>query len=82
MYGTYWCPYCSRQKEMFKDAVKKLQIIECDPQGENAQPQVCMQANVSSYPTWEINGQLYRGMRPLEELAVLSNYKGSMDFGQ
>ncbi len=80
MYGTYWCPYCNKQEELFKDAVSKVQIVECDPQGENAQPQLCAQANVSSYPTWEIKGKLYRGMRSLEELAELSGYQGSKDF--
>lgn len=80
MYGTYWCPYCNKQEELFKDAVSKVQIIECDPQGENAQPQLCAQANVSSYPTWQINGKLYRGLRSLEELAALSDYKGATNF--
>lgn len=80
MYGTYWCPYCNKQEELFKDAVSKVQIVECDPQGENAQPQLCTQANVTSYPTWEINGKLYRGMRSLEELATLSEYKGPTNF--
>lgn len=80
MYGTYWCPYCNKQEALFKDAIQKVQVVECDPQGENAQPQACAKANVSSYPTWEIKGKLYRGMHSLEELAILSDYKGSMDF--
>ncbi|MDX2228693.1 MAG: hypothetical protein NW220_03585 [Leptolyngbyaceae cyanobacterium bins.349] len=80
LYGTYWCPYCNRQEAMFGTAISKVQVVECDPQGENAQPQACAKANISSYPTWEIQGQLYRGMRSLDELAVLSDYKGSMDF--
>ncbi len=82
LYGTYWCPYCNRQEELFKDAITKVQVVECDPKGENAQPQLCNAAKVSSYPTWEINGKMYRGMRSLEELAVLSGYQGSMNFDQ
>lgn len=80
LYGTYWCPYCNKQEELFKDAIKKVQVVECDPKGENAQPQLCNAARVSSYPTWEINGKMHRGVRSLEELAVLSGYQGSMDF--
>lgn len=80
LYGTYWCPYCKRQKEMFGAALKDLQDVECDPKGRNAQPQVCDVARVSSYPSWEINGKLYRGMRSLEELALLSNFPGSTGF--
>lgn len=80
MYGTYWCPYCTRQKELFRDGANQLTVIECDRGGANAQPQLCDQANVSSYPTWEINGQLYRGMRSLEELAQLSGFAGGQNF--
>lgn len=82
MYGTYWCPYCHRQQELFGSAIQKLQVVECDPKGENAKPEECAKANVSSFPTWEINGNLYRGLHSLEELAALSDYKGSKDFNQ
>ncbi|MDX2245023.1 MAG: hypothetical protein NW224_30470 [Leptolyngbyaceae cyanobacterium bins.302] len=80
MYGTYWCPYCNRQEELFGNAVSKLQVIECDPKGENAQPQLCAQANVNSFPTWEIGGKLYPGLQSLDELATLSGYKGARNF--
>ena len=80
LYTTYWCPYCQRQQALFGSAVAKLQVVECDPKGDNAHPEQCIQAQVSSYPTWQLNGQLYRGMRSLEELAALSGYKGSLQF--
>ncbi len=80
LYATYWCPYCQRQQALFGSAVTKLQVVECDPQGKNAQPEQCAQAQVSSYPTWQLNGQLYRGLRSLEELATLSGYQGSQQF--
>lgn len=82
LYGTYWCPYCTRQKELFGEAVSKLQLVECDPNGKDAQPSTCARANVSSYPTWEIKGQQYPGMHSLDELAALSGYKGSLNFTQ
>lgn len=80
LYTTYWCPYCQRQQALFGSAVAKLQVIECDPQGKDAQPEQCAQAQVSSYPTWQMNGQLYRGLQSLEELATLSGYQGSQQF--
>lgn len=82
MYGTFWCPYCRRQEELFGDAVTRLTIVECDPKGTNAQPNICAQANIGSYPTWEIKGNFYRGMLSLEELADISGYQGSRDFGR
>lgn len=81
IYGAFWCTYCQKQQELFGAASTKLTVVECDPNGSNAQPDLCTQANISSYPTWEINGQLYRGMRSLDDLANLSNYQGSRDFG-
>lgn len=82
MYATYWCGYCRRQQEMFgPEAVQRLTIIECDPRGQNAQPQLCRQAGVSGFPTWEINGRQYPGMYPLERLAELSGYRGPRNFG-
>lgn len=80
MYGTYWCPYCTRQKELFGQAVNQVPMIECDPNGANAQPNLCASANINGYPTWEIQGQQYRGIRSLEELAELSSYQGSRNF--
>ena len=81
-YGTYWCPYCNKQKELFgQQAATQINYIECDPRGQNPQPNLCRKARISSFPTWEINGQQYPGMRSLEELSELSRYPGNRNFG-
>lgn len=81
MYGAYWCGHCKTQKDLFgAAAVKKMPYIECDPNGENPQPDLCEAAKVQSYPTWEIKGQSYSGVQKLETLAELSGYTGSQDF--
>lgn len=81
MYATFWCGVCRRQEQRFgKEALRLVNIIECDPRGKNAQPQLCQNAGVRAYPTWEINGQLYEGGMPLETLADLSGYQGSRNF--
>lgn len=74
MYGAYWCPHCADQKELFGEAVKAIPYIECAPDGENAQPQLCQEKALQGYPTWEINGELYMGVRSLANLAELSNF--------
>lgn len=80
-YGTYWCPYCNKQKEMFgQEAFRPINYIECDPKGKNPQPDLCQQANINGFPTWEIKGQYYPGMLTLQELANLSGYKGDRPF--
>ncbi len=74
MYGAYWCPYCDKQKELFEDSFDKILYIECDSKGQNSNLNLCKQKKITSFPTWEINGKLYPGMRTLKNLAVLSNY--------
>ena len=82
MYGAYWCAHCQTQKSLFgKEAVRKIPYIECDAAGKNPQPQLCQAANITGYPTWEINGEQYSGVQKLDELARLSGYKGSLEFG-
>ncbi|MGF1568589.1 MAG: glutaredoxin family protein [Nodosilinea sp.] len=71
MYGAYWCPHCADQKAMFGEAVDLLPYVECAVDGDNAQPQLCAEKGIRGYPTWEINGQLYPGVQPLDELATL-----------
>lgn len=81
-YGTYWCGYCNQQKQLFgQQAMSKINYVECDPQGKNARPELCQKANIEGFPTWEIKGQQYRGIKSLDELADFSNYKGDRNFG-
>ena len=75
MYGAYWCPHCADQKALFGAAVKNLPYVECDPKGENPQPDLCQAKQIEGYPTWEIAGRLYPGTRSLLELATLSSYE-------
>ncbi|MDB9311545.1 vitamin K epoxide reductase family protein [Spirulina sp. CS-785/01] len=81
MYGGWSCPYCHLQKLLFgQEAIKKINYIECSPPAEDAEPQKCEEAGIRAYPSWEIDGQLYSGARPLEELAELSGYEGPSNF--
>jgi len=80
-YGAFWCPHCFEQKQLFgKTAFDKVNYIECDPRGIDPQPEACQDAEIKSYPTWEIKGELYRGTQSLERLSQLSNYQGPTDF--
>ena len=77
LYGTYWCTYCNKQKQMFgSQAFSQINYIECDPNGKNPRPDLCIKAHISSYPTWEIKGQQYQGMQSLQQLAEISGYPG------
>lgn len=80
-YIAWWCPHCHEQKQLFgKQAYSEINHIECDPDGKDARPDLCQAASLESYPSWEINGKLYPGVKSLEELSELSGYKGPRNF--
>jgi thiol-disulfide isomerase/thioredoxin len=64
-YGASWCPHCATQKSRFKKAVKSLPYIECSTGGAGSpQTQICVDAKIESYPTWEFKN----GVRVSSEL--------------
>lgn len=83
MYGAYWCPHCSRQKEMFgREAWSYIQYVECSTQGYKANVSMCMQQHIDGYPIWKIpkTGQvLGSGEMTLDALARVSKFPGVLD---
>ncbi len=81
MYSAYWCPHCHDQKQLFgKKAVKELTLIECAADGENTQYELCKTKEINGFPSWEINGEIYSGVRELNELAIMTGYQGDSNF--
>ncbi len=54
MYGSYTCSHCLREKQLFGDAFKFINYIECHPQGPNPQTNLCDQKDIKNTPTWTI----------------------------
>ncbi|MBX4189069.1 hypothetical protein KW785_00555 [Candidatus Parcubacteria bacterium] len=54
-YGAFWCPHCQAQKALFGRSAKLLPYIECSTPNGNSQNQVCNDAKIESYPTWEFS---------------------------
>ena len=85
MYGAYWCPHCSRQKELFgAEAWAIMNYIECSPKGYEFKGQkVCK--GVDGYPTFkDKTGRVVNvsGERPLDFLAEqvrFSNFDPSLE---
>lgn len=71
MYGTDWCTYCKAQKELFGDSFQYINYVDCDKD-----LQLCLDAEVKGYPTWEIDGETYSGLQSIEKLMQLSGYEG------
>jgi len=67
MYGAEWCSHCKNQKKMFGSSFQYVNYVECPKN-----PNLCNSKGIQGYPTWEIDGELYSGERPLESLSSLS----------
>jgi thiol-disulfide isomerase/thioredoxin len=69
-YGAFWCENCNDQKRLFGNSAKKLPYVECSPQNKQGQFQVCLDAGIQGYPTWDFNdGSREVGVMELSELA-------------
>lgn len=70
-YGAFWCPHCHEQKVLFgDDAVTELPYVECSNPDKQSQTQVCIDAGITGYPTWEFNGgKRLNGVVSLDKLA-------------
>jgi thiol-disulfide isomerase/thioredoxin len=69
-YGAFWCPHCQDQKEMFGGAKDELPYVECSTPSGNGQRQVCREAGIETYPTWEFaDGSRETGVLSIDTLA-------------
>lgn len=70
MYGTFWCPYCAKQKKAFGKAFDYITYVECDPRGQNPEPDRCLEKKIEGYPTWIFpDGERLTGGQKPEDLA-------------
>lgn len=74
MYGAYWCSHCNAQKELFGDAFKFVDYVECDSKGPNPNPDECIAQGIEGYPTWVYKGQKYSGQKSLADLAQIVGF--------
>lgn len=73
-YGAFWCPHCQNQKALFGRSAKLLPYIECSNPDGQGQNQLCNDAKITGYPTWEFpDGTREGGEVSLERLSELSS---------
>ena len=81
MFSAYWCPHCHDQKQLFgKKAVKELTIVECAKDGKDNQYELCRQKEIQGFPSWEIKGEIFSGVKDLNDLAIMTGYDGDTKF--
>ncbi len=72
MYGAFWCDHCSEQKKKFGASFEYAPYIECGVKGDTrAQTQVCKDAGIHHFPTWQFppTGERAERVFTLEELS-------------
>ncbi len=67
IYGNDFCSYTNQQVNMFGKSKKYLNYVKCI---ENEA--LCDNKNVKITPTWEINGNMYEGVKSFETLSEAS----------
>lgn len=69
-YGAFWCPHCGDQKKLFGTSTKLLPYVECSTPDSKGQTQVCIDAGIQSYPTWQFaDGSRENGVLSLKTLS-------------
>jgi len=74
LYGSYTSQDTIAQKALFKNASGKLNYVECDAAGPEANPDECLSRAVSVYPTWIYQGNKLEGTRSLSDLAKMIDF--------
>ena len=70
MYGAYWCLHCEKVKKQFGDSFRYVNYVECDPKGENAKPELCIENNIEEYATFIFaDGSRLTGEPTLKQIA-------------
>jgi hypothetical protein len=70
MYGAYWCPHCTEQKEEFGKSFRYVNYVECAIKGSREMTPACKAAGVQHYPTWQFGtNPPVEGKFPLQELS-------------
>lgn len=72
-YGAFWCPHCAEQKALFGSSHEFLPYVECSTPDRQNQTEVCIEAGIESYPTWDLaDGTRIGGVQTREQLAELT----------
>jgi len=67
LYVSKTCSHCANQKLILGDGLQYFELIDC---AEDTA--ACQEAGITGVPTWEIDGELYPGVRSVEQLKELT----------
>ena len=67
LYVQLGCSHCETQKELFRENVQYLNIIDCTVDKEK-----CIEVDIRGTPTWVINEEKVLGIQTIEQLKELT----------
>ncbi len=77
-YGAFWCPHCQAQKARFGKSAPLLPYVECSTPDSQGQTQVCKDAGITTYPTWQFSSSTADRQTGEIELVDLAEKSGCM----
>ena len=77
-YKSVKCNSCKRQEMLLGEAYKKLNSVECHPEGLNPQPELCLSKQIEKTPTFilEQGGQEITRLEGLQKIKNLAEFAG------
>lgn len=75
-YKSFKCSNCKRQEMLFGPAYKKLNSVECHPDGPNAKAELCLAKKISKTPTFliEKDGKEVKRLEGLQQLETIAKW--------
>ena len=67
LYTQLGCHACINQEKLFGNNYKYLNVTDCFYKKEE-----CINKNITATPSWIINGEMYNGIKQIEELKELT----------
>lgn len=77
-YKSVRCSNCRRQEMLLGPAYKKMNSIECHPDGENPQVELCLKKEIEKTPTFimEVNGNEIKRLVGRQTIKDLADFAG------
>ena len=75
-YKSVKCSNCKRQEKLFGKTYIKLKAVECQPEGPNPQPELCLRKGIKKTPTFllEKDGVEIKRLEGLQMLEKIANW--------
>ncbi len=77
-YKSVRCSSCRRQEQLLGAAYTKLNSVECHPEGENPQVELCFEKKINKTPTFllEKDGEEIKRLEGLQQVEELAKFSG------